>query len=40
MNMFKRLAQKFVNHFGYEIRRIGTGSSIRTVRNRTRIMDQ
>ena len=31
MNIFKRLAQRFVNHFGYEIRRIGTGSSRRTM---------
>ena len=31
MNMFKRLAKRSVNHFGYEIHRIGTGSSRRTM---------
>ena len=31
MNIFKRLAQKLVNYFGYEIRRIGAGSSRRTM---------
>ena len=31
MNIFKRLAHRLVNHFGYEIRRIGTGSSGRTM---------
>ena len=29
--MFKRLAKRSVNHFGYEIRRIGSGSSKRTM---------
>ena len=31
MNIFKRLAKRYVNHFGYEIRRIGSGSSKRTM---------
>ena len=31
MNIFKRLAKRSANHFGYEIRRIGTGSSRRTM---------
>ena len=31
MNIFKRLAQRFVNNIEYEIRRIGTGGSMRTM---------